>query len=97
MTAQATTALTAYDVYDAAFDEACDHAEFTVDYVTAYAENVWNDVLLYLKDAKKILECHHNWKAAGGGQSNFYHLVKKPLTDIFVAEKKEFSDFFKVG
>lgn len=77
--------MNAFELYDAAFDSACDYAEDTIEYIQGYADGAFN---LSVSDeiAQKILDCKAAFKAEteknGQGQNNLYHLVEAPLSEI---------------
>ena len=77
--------MNAYQLYNAAFDSACDYAEETVKYIKEYAENVFG-ITITNETATLILECRAAWKAAndenGQWQNNYYYCVRKPLEQI---------------
>ena len=77
--------MTALDLYEAAFDSACDDATDTVDYIVQYADGAFD---LYITDAEaqKILDCRRQYLAAvdqdGQGGHHYHHLIRVPLEEI---------------
>lgn len=77
--------MTALDLYEAAFDSACDDATDTVDYIVQYADGAF-DLFITDADAQKILEARRQYLAAadedGQGQNHYYYLIREPLEEI---------------
>ena len=77
--------MTALDLYEAAFDSACDDATDTVDYIVQYADGAFD---LYITDAEaqKILDCRRQYLAAadqdGQGEHHYHYLIRVPLEEI---------------
>lgn len=76
---------TAYDIEQAAFDSACDHAEETVEYIKDYADGVF-DLRIPDEVARKILACRKACSKANEHsndvQHNHYELIQEPLEQI---------------
>ena len=76
--------VTAYDVYEAAFDDAqSEYAEDTLDYIEQYADSAMN-VTLSSAEAEAILKCRLALVSGVSGQDAFWHTVEKPLRAIEV-------------
>ena len=77
--------MTALDLYEAAFDSACDDATDTVDYIAQYADGAF-DLFITDADAQKILDCRRQDLAAvdqdGQGGHHYHHLIRVPLEEI---------------
>ena len=77
--------MTALDLYEAAFDSACDDATDTVDYIVQYADGAF-DLFITGAEAKKILDCRRQYLAAvdqdGQGGHHYHHLIRVPLEEI---------------
>ena len=77
--------MNAYELHNAAFDAACDHAEETVTYIKDYADGAF-DIMVSDEVALRILECRSAWKAAnennGNWENNYYYHVRAPLENI---------------
>ena len=73
--------MTAFELYEAAFDSACDYAADTIDYIVQYADGAF-DLSITDAEAQKILDCRREWRESGYGANNFYNLVREPLEEI---------------
>lgn len=77
--------MNAYELYDAAFDSACDLQEPTSEYVAAYAGGAFN-MAISNDTAELVATKRREWLAlveAGESNSNeFWHRVQKPLEEI---------------
>ena len=77
--------MNAYQLYEAAFDSACDDATDTVDYIVQYADGAF-DLFITDADAQKILEARRQYLAAvdqdGQGEHHYQHLIRVPLEEI---------------
>ena len=73
--------MNAYELYDAAFDSACDGAEATAAYVKQYAAGAF-DLTISDEVAELIAAAKREFDAAGDGSNDFWHMVQKPLEDI---------------
>ena len=77
--------MNAYQLYEAAFDSACDYAADTIDYIVQYADGAF-DLFITDADAQKILEARRQYLAAvdqdGQGEHHYHHLVRAPLEEI---------------
>lgn len=77
--------MNAYELYEAAFDTACDFTEETVDYLRSYAGGAFD---LYVPEevCQKILDCRAACREAteqnGEGANNSFYLIKRPLEAI---------------
>ena len=78
--------ITAYDIYDAAFDSAqSEYSERTISYIVQYAESVFN-VYLTSDIAQKILDAIDKWESNDCGGDNKWHDIEKQLRLIIVKE-----------
>lgn len=81
-----------FDVYDAAFDPACEFAEDTIEYIESYAENALN-VTLTQAESEKILRVRSEWMRCKGknqdDSNQFFWMVEYPLKQesIFCLQK----------
>lgn len=77
--------MNAYELEQAAFDSACDHAKETVEYIQSYADGAF-DLYVPAEVAQKILDCRKACREAsennGEGENSGWHLVRKPLEQI---------------
>jgi len=73
--------MNAYELYDAAFDNANDHVEYSASYVTEYAEGAY-DICIEYDVAKQIADCALNFRENGNGTNDLYYMVEKPLSEI---------------
>ena len=78
--------MTAFDLYEAAFDSANDYAEETAEYVQQYADGAF-DKHVDIAICEKIAACRRTYKGldseGGGEDAQAYHTqVRKPLEDI---------------
>lgn len=77
--------MTAFDLYEAAFDSANDYAEETAEYVQQYADGAF-DKHVDIAICEKIAACRRAYKgldSVGGEYAQAYHTqVRKPLEDI---------------
>ena len=77
--------MNAYQLYEAAFDSACDDAADTIDYIVQYADGAF-DLFITDADAQKILEARRQYLAAvdqdGQGEHHYHHLIRVPLEEI---------------
>lgn len=77
--------MNAYQLFEAAFDPACDDAEASVEYVQQYADGAFD---LYVSDetAQKIVAAKVACDAAtaenGEGPNNLFQIVQQPLETI---------------
>lgn len=77
--------MNAYQLYEAAFDSACDDATDTIDYIVQYADGAF-DLFITDADAQKILEARRQYLAAvdqdGQGEHHYHHLIRVPLEEV---------------
>lgn len=77
--------MNAYQLFDAAFDSACDYAEPTADYVASYADGAFG-LAISSKVAEivasKQRECNALVEAGESNSNEFYYRVQKPLEEI---------------
>jgi len=77
--------MNAYELEQAAFYSACDHAEETVEYIQGYADGAF-DLYVTAEVAQKILDCRKACSEAteknGEYENNGWHLGRKPLEQI---------------
>lgn len=71
-----------FNIYEAAFDSACDYAENTTDYIIDYADNVF-DVEVTKEQAQMILDAVAKWQE-NPTSNTYYHFVEQPLSEIEV-------------
>ena len=79
---------TAFDLYDAAFDSACEHQEETIQYLQEYADAVFN---VYVSDeiCQKIIDCKQEHKkylenCHAASSNDFDYMVRFPLQEIII-------------
>ena len=77
--------MNAYELHEAAFDSACDHAEDTIAYIQQYADGAF-DLFVPENMAEQILNCRQKYLAAveedGCGENHHYHLIRVQLEEI---------------
>ena len=81
--------MNAYQLHEAAFDSACDHAEDTVEYIDGYADGAFG-ITLPTGVAEAILAARQAWREAadedGQGQHHHHHLIRVPLEEIEIGD-----------